>query len=161
MAGDENWVDVGATDELSRTPLETRDRDAAGPGDLVQGRRSSAPSRMSAITSAARSARAALDGEYIVCPWHNWKFHRCSGEGEPGFEDDRVPSYPVKVENGRVLVNIAAATKRTKAPHEPHPLARKVERAPRPAAARRHRDNGDGRGASALFRLGSSARSRA
>ena len=32
-----------------------------------------------------------LDGDYIVCPWHNWKFHRCSGVGEPGFEADRVP----------------------------------------------------------------------
>jgi nitrite reductase/ring-hydroxylating ferredoxin subunit len=21
-----------------------------------------------------------LDGEYIVCPWHNWKFHRVMGK---------------------------------------------------------------------------------
>ena len=56
-----------------------------------------------------------LDGDYIVCPWHNWKFHRCSGMGEPGFEEDRVPAYPVKVEDGRVLVDLAAGTKRTNA----------------------------------------------
>jgi multimeric flavodoxin WrbA/nitrite reductase/ring-hydroxylating ferredoxin subunit len=69
-----------------------------------------------------------LDGDYIVCPWHNWKFHRRSGVGEPGFERDRVPAYPVNVENGRVLVNLAAGSKRAKSPHEPHPLSRKVER---------------------------------
>src|SRR5262249_36680450 len=73
-----------------------------------------------------------LDGDYIVCPWHNWKFHRCTGMGEPGFEEDRVPSYPVKAENGRLHVDLAGATRRTRKPHEPHPLARKVERAPGP-----------------------------
>jgi multimeric flavodoxin WrbA len=66
------------------------------------------------------------------CPWHNWKFHRCSGVGEPGFERDRVPAYPVKVEHRRVLVNLAAGSKRAKSPHEPPPLSRKVERAAGP-----------------------------
>ena len=102
-----------------------------------------------------------LDGDYIVCPWHNWKFHRCSGEGEPGFEEDCVPAYPVKVENGRVLVDIAAATKRTKAPHEPHPLARKVERAPGPLRLAGISTSAMDARASALFRLRPSARSRA
>jgi multimeric flavodoxin WrbA len=44
----------------------------------------------------------------------------------------RVPAYPVNVENGRVVVVLAAGTRRTKKPHDPHPLARKVERAPGP-----------------------------
>jgi nitrite reductase/ring-hydroxylating ferredoxin subunit len=73
-----------------------------------------------------------LHGDYINCPWHNWKFHRCSGLGEPGFEEDAVPAYPVKVENGRVMVDFAAATRRTRKPHDPHPLSRTIERAPGP-----------------------------
>ena len=24
-----------------------------------------------------------FEGEYVVCPWHYWKFHCRSGEGEP------------------------------------------------------------------------------
>src|SRR6185503_5083809 len=36
------------------------------------------------------------------------------------------------VENGRVLVDMASATKRTRKPHPPHPLARKIERAAGP-----------------------------
>jgi multimeric flavodoxin WrbA/nitrite reductase/ring-hydroxylating ferredoxin subunit len=67
---------------------------------------------------------------YIVCPWHNWKYHRVTGEGEPGFEADRVPRYELKEEKGRLLVNLSAVTTRNKLPHEPHPLSRKIERAP-------------------------------
>jgi nitrite reductase/ring-hydroxylating ferredoxin subunit/multimeric flavodoxin WrbA len=73
-----------------------------------------------------------LEGDYVVCPWHQWKFHRRSGEGEPGFEQDRVPSHELRIENGRLLVNLEPATKRNKSPHEPHPLARPVRREPGP-----------------------------
>ena len=73
-----------------------------------------------------------LDGDYVVCPWHYWKFHRTTGQGEPGFEADCVPSFPVKVEAGRVLADLANPTRRSKAPHDPHPLARDVARAPGP-----------------------------
>src|SRR5262245_65528722 len=27
-----------------------------------------------------------LEGEYVVCPWHQWRFHYQTGLGEPGFE---------------------------------------------------------------------------
>ncbi|MGE3527550.1 MAG: Rieske 2Fe-2S domain-containing protein, partial [Gemmatimonadales bacterium] len=73
-----------------------------------------------------------LDGDYVVCPWHNWKYHRTTGVGEPGFEEDTAPRYAVKVENGRVLVDLDSATKRKRGHHPPHPLARKPERAPGP-----------------------------
>jgi nitrite reductase/ring-hydroxylating ferredoxin subunit/multimeric flavodoxin WrbA len=69
-----------------------------------------------------------LDGEYVVCPWHYWKFHRLTGEGEPGFEDDKVPRFIVKEENGRLLIDTGSATKRHKKPHAPHPLARREAR---------------------------------
>lgn len=70
-----------------------------------------------------------LEGEYVTCPWHNWKFHHKTGLGEPGFEDDTVPSYEARVENDRVLVCLEASTQRNKKPHDPHPLARPIQRA--------------------------------
>ena len=73
-----------------------------------------------------------LDGDYVVCPWHYWKFHCRTGEGEPGYEDDRVPAHDVRVENGRVLVDPEARTKRGRKPHAPHPLARTPQREPGP-----------------------------
>jgi nitrite reductase/ring-hydroxylating ferredoxin subunit/multimeric flavodoxin WrbA len=69
-----------------------------------------------------------LDEGYIVCPWHNWKFHRVTGEGEPGYEEDAVPRFEFRVEGGRVLVRREPATVRHKKPHKRHPLARPVHR---------------------------------
>jgi len=73
-----------------------------------------------------------LDGEYVVCPWHHWKFHCRSGLGEPGYEDDSVPSHAIKVENGHLFVQREPKTPRRRAPHPPHPLARPIERGPGP-----------------------------
>ena len=25
-----------------------------------------------------------VDGDYVVCPWHQWKYHCRTGKGEPG-----------------------------------------------------------------------------
>jgi nitrite reductase/ring-hydroxylating ferredoxin subunit len=69
-----------------------------------------------------------LDGDYVVCPWHHYKFHWRTGEGEPGFETDRVPSYEVRVEGGRLLLRTKPVTPRHKLPHDPHPLARPIRR---------------------------------
>jgi multimeric flavodoxin WrbA/nitrite reductase/ring-hydroxylating ferredoxin subunit len=77
-------------------------------------------------------AHGRMDGDYVVCPWHNWKYHRCTGLGEPGFEADAVPSYLVRVDNGRLMISREPVTKRSRGPHEPHPVSRRIERAPGP-----------------------------
>jgi len=127
----EQWVDVGAADELSKVPLR---RITVTNRELAL---SFQDGQFGVVSNACNHVGGPLgdgqlDGDYITCPWHNWKFHRCSGKGEPGFEDDAVPAYAVKMEGGRVLVDIASATRRSRKPHAPHPLARKIERAPGP-----------------------------
>ena len=127
----ENWIDIGSADELSATPLKrvtVMNREFAV---------SYKDAKFGVLSNRCNHAggplgKGRLDGEYIVCPWHNWKFHRWSGKGEPGFEDDCVPAYQVKVEGGRVLIDLNSATKRHRKPHAPHPLARKIERASGP-----------------------------
>lgn len=128
---DQNWLDIGSAEELSASPLR---HISAGTRELAVSFKEGA---FGVVSNACNHVggplgEGRLDGDYIVCPWHNWKFHRCSGKGEPGFEEDAVPSYPVKVEAGRVLVDMASATRRTRKPHPPHPLARNIERAPGP-----------------------------
>lgn len=127
----DNWTDVGSAEELSRRALQ---RCKTGSSDI-------ALSCVNGIFGAVHNScnhvggplgEGSLDGDYVVCPWHQWKFHRITGEGEPGFEADKVPSIPVTIEKGRVLVNLGAATKRSKAPHAPHMLARPIERADGP-----------------------------
>jgi multimeric flavodoxin WrbA/nitrite reductase/ring-hydroxylating ferredoxin subunit len=70
-----------------------------------------------------------LDGEYIVCAWHYWKYHRATGKGEPGFEADCVPAYDLKQDNGHLYINLNAVSARNKVAHQPHPLARPIVRA--------------------------------
>jgi len=125
------WHDLGAVEELTATPLR----------QFVIGRAKVALScvngEFAALSGTCNHAGGplgdgTLDGDYIVCPWHFWKFHRRTGEGEPGFEADRVPRHDVRIEKGRVMVNLEAATRRHVKPHAPHPLARRVERADGP-----------------------------
>lgn len=69
-----------------------------------------------------------IDGEFVVCPWHNYKFNRKNGNGEPGFEEDRVPQYELRIDNNHLFVNLKPITERNKLPHPPHPLERPLER---------------------------------
>jgi nitrite reductase/ring-hydroxylating ferredoxin subunit/multimeric flavodoxin WrbA len=71
-----------------------------------------------------------LDGDYVVCPWHNYKFHCKTGKGEPGFEQDHVPEFRLDERDGSLWIDLSSATARTKISHPKHPLERKVERAP-------------------------------
>src|SRR5215470_7597335 len=131
MAGQEDWVDVGSVEEFARTPLKSCKAQATAIAISFRDGQFGAVSNVcNHVGGPLGNGR--LDGDYITCPWHGWKFHCRSGSGEPGFEEDRVPAFPVKVENGRVLVNVAAPSQRAKAPHQPHPLARKPERPPGP-----------------------------
>src|ERR1043166_8412972 len=125
------WHDLGPVEDLKSPPLRqlvigrTRIPLAWGNGEF------------GAISGASNPAggplgEGRLDGDYITCPWHNWKYHRVRGEGEPGYEDESVPRHEGKIGGGHVFVNLEAATKRHRIPHEPHPLARKVERGPGP-----------------------------
>ncbi|MEP6692381.1 MAG: Rieske 2Fe-2S domain-containing protein [Gemmatimonadaceae bacterium] len=77
-------------------------------------------------------AGGAIDGEYLVCPWHNWKYHCRTGAGEPGYELDAVPRYEVRVHEDHLWINLETVTKRTRAPHERHALARPPKREPGP-----------------------------
>ena len=127
----EEWMDVGAADELAARAVQP----------VLVGRRKVAltchDGEFGAISHTCNHAGGPLgdghlDGDYVVCPWHYWKFHRLTGRGEPGYEEDAVPAYEVKVEAGRVLVRALASTRRSRKPHAPHPLARPPLREPGP-----------------------------
>lgn len=45
-----------------------------------------------------------LDRPVVECPWHHWEFDVRSGRSLVG--DDRVKTYPVRIEDGRVLVEL-------------------------------------------------------
>ncbi len=127
----ERWHDVGAAVELARTPLQQIQ---------VHGARmalSCVNGVFGAIHGSCNHAggplgQGTLEGDYVVCPWHQWRFHRTEGHGERGFERDVVPAYHVRVRGGRVQVSVTPHVKRHRTHHAPHPLAREPERAPGP-----------------------------
>ena len=126
---DENepaWVDLGPVQELRDPPLR----------EVVLGRTkialSYAGGEFGAISGVCNHvggplAEGRLDGEYVECPWHYWKFHHREGTGEPGFEQDRVPRHELEIRDGHLWIERKPATRRHKTPHAPHPLAREPE----------------------------------
>ncbi len=127
MSQQKRWYKLGSVDSLKDLPLrEIRLERTSIALSYVDG-------KFGAISSVCNHVggplgRGRLDGEYVTCPWHNWKFHRVTGFGEPGFEEDRVPQYELKVEEGDLYVSLQPLTERNKLPHPPHPLSRPVRR---------------------------------
>lgn len=124
-----DWRDLGPVEDFLRMPVTgaTIDRTRLAVSQ-VEGKFGVVSGVCNHVGGPLGQGR--LDGDYLVCPWHHWKFHRITGKGEPGFEDDAVPSYEFRIESGHLWVGTKPATPRHKKPHNPHPLARPVERAP-------------------------------
>jgi nitrite reductase/ring-hydroxylating ferredoxin subunit/multimeric flavodoxin WrbA len=123
----EKWVDVGPSAELARKDVqEVR----VGAKRIALTHRGGEFGAISGICNHVGGplGQGQLEDDFVVCPWHYYKFHWKTGEGEPGYEADRVPSHAVRVEDGRVLVSEAAVTKRGHLPKQKHPLAREPKR---------------------------------
>ncbi|SOC18600.1 nitrite reductase (NADH) small subunit [Rhodobacter sp. JA431] len=101
-----NWVDIGALDDIPaqgarvvRTKLgcvavfrtaddqvfALADRCAHKGGPLSEG---------------------IVHGHKVTCPLHNWVFSLETGEAQ-GADSGQVPTFPAKIENGRVLLDAA------------------------------------------------------
>ena len=111
MTDKEEWIDIGSAEEVASAPLKSC---VAATTALAISFKDGQFGAVSNICNHVGGplGEGRLDGDYIVCPWHGWKFHRRTGVGEPGFEQDRVPAFPVKVESGRVLISVAAPSRR-------------------------------------------------
>ncbi|MCA9512555.1 MAG: NAD(P)H-dependent oxidoreductase, partial [Myxococcales bacterium] len=127
----EEWHAVGDARELARRELQQI---------VVHGTRialSHKDGEFGAISGACNHAggplgQGCLEGEFVVCPWHQWRFHRRDGHGERGFESDVVPAYRTRVRDGVLEVSVTPHVKRHRTKHAPHPLAREPVRAPGP-----------------------------
>ena len=131
MAPDPSWRDLGPVERFTKRSLTAA---SSGTTRIVVTHVAGEFSALSGTCNHAGGplADGRLDGEYVTCPWHNWKYHWRTGLGEPGFEADAVPRYDVKVEHGHLFISADPVTKRTHGPHPPHPLARRIQRTPGP-----------------------------
>lgn len=66
-------------------------------------------------------SRGKLKNGCIECPWHYWEFNHKSGESLSGSAEPlsskagSVPTFPLKIENGSLYINISGETKRVQA----------------------------------------------
>ncbi|MCI0352189.1 MAG: Rieske (2Fe-2S) protein, partial [Acidobacteriales bacterium] len=81
VASEPDWHDLGESESLKSTPLR----------QIMIGRTRIALSYLNGQFGAVSGVcnhvggplgDGRLEGEYIVCPWHNYKFHCVTGEGE-------------------------------------------------------------------------------
>jgi len=128
---DKSWHDLGPIEQYQDTPVSQAKVDNLTLAITWQNGEFGAISGLCNHVGGPLG-QGGLDGEYVVCPWHHWKFHCRTGLGEPGYEEDAVPSHAVKIEAGHLFVSREAQTPRRKKKHPPHPLTRSLQRAPGP-----------------------------
>ena len=124
---EERWEEIGAAAELAKTPLQ---QITLGKAKIALIARDGEFHAISGVCNHVGGplGDGKLEGDYVVCPWHAWKFHFQTGVGEPGYEEDAVPVYATRVEGGRLYVDLNPRTARTRKHHDPHPLTRRPER---------------------------------
>ncbi|MEX0276208.1 MAG: nitrite reductase small subunit NirD [Ruegeria sp.] len=55
-----------------------------------------------------------VHGQSVTCPLHNWVFDLNTGEAQ-GADDGRITTYPVRLEEGRILLDDSAVARRSAA----------------------------------------------
>lgn len=51
-----------------------------------------------------------VHGKSVTCPLHNWVFSLETGEAQ-GADEGQIATYPTRVENGRVLMDLSEINK--------------------------------------------------
>lgn len=127
----DTWLDAGPTDRLKKKNLS----------QIIAGKTSIAlifkNGEFSAVSGECNHeggplGKGRMEGDYVVCPWHGWHFHRKTGHGKPPFEKACLPRHEVKEEGGRLFIKLRPMNRRVEFPHPPHPLSREIRRAKGP-----------------------------
>lgn len=50
--------------------------------------------------------RGTLKANTVICPLHHWTFDLETGKAVMGVPDEKVATYEVRVENGKILVKV-------------------------------------------------------
>jgi len=53
-----------------------------------------------------------LQNGYVVCPWHGWEYHPCTGNAPSGFRDEAATAYPVEEREDGLYVGVPEVSHR-------------------------------------------------
>lgn len=123
----ERWHDIGPADEYRKRPLTHIGIDGVSIAVAFK------DGELSAVSGECNHAKGPLgkgrlDGDYIVCPWHGWQYHRKEGRGHPPYIKACLPRHRLKEEGGRLYVNLKPENEREFEDHPKHPLDREPAR---------------------------------
>lgn len=102
--GDDSWLDVCGVDEI---------RDQCGRSFSIGTSERIAVFRYDGLVSATANVCAHQGGPLgegriiqgcVTCPWHGWQYRPRDGQSPPPFKE-KIPTYRVRVEGPRVLVD--------------------------------------------------------
>ncbi|OUD10515.1 nitrite reductase (NAD(P)H) small subunit [Marivivens niveibacter] len=100
-----NWIDIGALNDIPRQGarvVKTQSGCVAvfrTLNDDVFALEDRCPHKNGPLSEGI------VHGSKVTCPLHNWVFDMNTGEAQ-GNDEGSVPTYPAKVENGRILLDI-------------------------------------------------------
>ncbi|MDO8525878.1 MAG: Rieske 2Fe-2S domain-containing protein, partial [Candidatus Omnitrophota bacterium] len=123
----ERWFDLGLIKELRRRKLR---HVIAGKTPIALAYKDGEFTATSGECNHEKGplGKGHMKGDYIVCPWHGWHYHRKTGHAEPPYYAACLPRHSVKEKGSHLFVSLKPQNRRTYFPHPPHPLARKVTR---------------------------------
>ena len=100
-----NWIDIGALNDIPRQGarvVKTQSGCVAvfrTLNDDVFALEDRCPHKNGPLSEGI------VHGNKVTCPLHNWVFDMNTGEAQ-GNDEGSVPTYPAKVENGRIMLDI-------------------------------------------------------
>ncbi len=106
-----NWIDIGAIDDIElrgarivKTPVgcvalfRTAEAEVFATGDTCP-------------HNGGPLSEGIVHGRKVTCPLHNWVFSLETGEALG--EDGQIPTFPAKVQDGRILIDGASLDRRS------------------------------------------------
>ena len=98
-----SWIDIGALDDI---PLRGARTVKTRAGCVALFRTGEAEVFATSNTCAHKGgplAEGIVHGRRVTCPLHSWVYSLETGEVQ-GADEGRIATYPVHVENGRILI---------------------------------------------------------
>lgn len=108
-----SWIDIGALDDI---PMRGARKIKTELGCVAIFR--TGPDEVFAVTDTCPHKGGPLSegivhGQSVTCPLHNWVFDLNTGQARG--EDGAITTFPVKLREGRVLIDAATLAKRSAA----------------------------------------------
>ena len=109
-----SWIDIGALDDIP----ERGARVVKTPAGCVALFRTAAAEVFATSDTCAHKggplSEGIVHGRRVTCPLHSWVWSLETGEAQ-GADEGRIATYPVRIENGRVLLDAEAVGRRSAA----------------------------------------------